>query len=267
MVHIPQFFNAGSTDEGGGSLPPITADLLWQFDASTNANLYSNAGTTKVLSGGTVQQFNSSIGSRFAQQDTASERPEWYSTGGQNGKGYLEFGAVFNEWLYMAWESAFSSQNYSNYMVVEATGTNSGEVYPFYGFIGDDVSTGIGLYFRSSSNQYEMSATDWNFDFVNNSDYADNTVQIFSFRATNGGGSASLKLLVNDGTETSTDGSTTFDFGTTDPLVILGACNQSGDDVRHINMKFYEWLSYDTLHSDAERNQVMTYLNDKYNIY
>jgi membrane protein insertase Oxa1/YidC/SpoIIIJ len=125
---IPFFSINGIASEVG---PPITANLLYHLDASTNDNVYNDAGVTKCTNGDTVQQWNSSNNSRFAQQLTSSEKPT-FRTGGQNGKSYIEFVASPNEWLYIdTWESAYESDNYTIYVVWEAVGTNSGETYPF----------------------------------------------------------------------------------------------------------------------------------------
>jgi hypothetical protein len=258
---IPFFSINGIASEVG---PPITANLLYHLDASTNDNVYNDAGVTKCTNGDTVQQWNSSNNSRFAQQLTSSEKPT-FRTGGQNGKSYIEFVASPNEWLYIdTWESAYESDNYTIYVVWEAVGTNSGETYPFIMSIGRAPSTALSQYFTSSSNEYEFAFTSWTGDYFDNADYADNTVQAYCHRVEAGVGQ---NLLVNDGEETTGTAEESPNYGSSNQRVAI-ACSWSGtSDARHTNMELYELLAYDSTHSDADRTLTMNYLNTKYNIW
>ncbi len=255
---------------GGGDLPPITTNLLWQIDASTNDNVYYDyANSSKATNGDTVDRVTSTAGSRFVQQVTAALRPTWNSNG-QNGKGYLDFNpgsqGTADEALIMAWETLFDNNRFTSYIISQPDSIQSQDNNAFIFCIGQDVDDGFGLY--EYSGDWETAFTNWNYDYVDSSSVDNSAAQLVTVRT--GAGTNGLKIQVNDDAEDSTTGSNPIELGSggnPTQQVTLGCGNQSGSLVRSMDVKIYEWVVYDGIHTDTEKETMKTYFNNKYNLW
>lgn len=253
-------------DEGGGL--PYTTNLLWQFDANNNANLYdATSGGSNPANGGTVARWE-------AENDTAikfvnasaSEQPTW-NTGGLNGKSYVAFDGSNDTLQLQTWDSSYAPTFFTVFLVV--SNYSDGDSYPTFFSVGSGSSEGLNMYYINSTNNAEASYGSWTTNEVTetNGSFTDGSSNIYRFR---GGINSFLynnEIKINNDSVFTGSSPVSNEFGTRNRAIFGAMISGSTGELYDADCRLYEVLYYSERVSDANCTLIQDYLNDKYSVY
>lgn len=264
MSPFNNILHAIQPSSGGGSLP-VTSGLIFHLDASDNDRVYNDAGVTKATNNQTVQEWHSEDGADIFESLSSTQKP-LYKTGGLNGLSRIYFDGS-NDFLEdQTWSSDYAPSALTIFIVT--TNYYDSVSFPTFLGFGSGTNSGLSLYYQNSTDEGEAALGDWTVDYVEEfgANYSDGSSNIMTFRGDFLGGAAGLKLQINNDTQTTDVAGSSPDWGTTNRAVIGANVSGSGE-TNHADFDLYEVIYYNRVLSDSERDQVKTYLNNKYSIY
>lgn len=248
---------------------PYTTNLLWQFDANNNSNLYdATSGGSNPSNGGTVARWE-------AENDTAikfvnsaaSEQPTW-NTGGLNGKSYVAFDGSNDTLQIQTWDSSYAPNRFTVFLVV--SNYSDSDSYPTFFSVGSGSSEGLNMYYLNSTNDAEASYGSWVTNEVTetNGSFTDGSSNIYRFR---GGVDSFLnpnnEIKINNDSVFTGTAPASDEFGTRNRAIFGAMISGSTGELYDADCRLYEVLYYSERVDDANCTLIQDYLNDKYSVY
>lgn len=239
---------------GGPDTLPVTSNLLAWYRA--DSLVYSDAGTTPVTGGGSVQQWNDLSGNGHHLTQTTTASKPTYTASAINGEPGITLDGTND---YMVFPGTNSASNYTFFYVVDATNTTGDPVGAEYFF---DTQTGrLVLYHLGTSGG---AGTD-----SDSIGYFDGAFQIVE-DAVSGSQIVCFDLDSTSGVGIYRNGST-LSTGTSYTQKAIGGSSamfsRYDGTVGWLQGDVCEVIVYNTSLSDSDRNSVLAYLRGRYATY
>jgi len=235
----------------------ITGLELW---LRADADVYNDAGTAKCTNGQSVQEWHDqTTNSRDVTQTTAGNKPTW-NTGGQNGYPYITFDGTDD---YLVQSSVLGLTDYPFTIIVVFQQDSSASSEQSVVAINDNSGTGTDyhtIFADANTPALEAASKD-------GTEYSStNYYKAGQFMIATGiwSGDTSRKVFFNLVAAPESTDSVNWDAAVLDEFLV-GRLKNSGAR-RDFAGDIYEILVYSAALTDAERQQVYTYLARKYDV-